>query len=242
MRYGSEPASPAHSSDRASLCAATDFSKLFSLLDDFVFLPVPVASPIRNKFTAVAKSDDPKNPGPLGQLTDAVTDATAVSATLVHLGFQSTWSRTYNAVLTAAKAALAAHPEAERVYISGHSLGAALATLSMIALRDDLGTSLPFEVIVFGLPRIGNPPFAGLLDQLITDPSQNITFSHVTNYNDVVPHLGPLILGFEHPMNEVWIPYENSPSANNCPGQENTNCALSQSLNLTIDTHAGVST
>jgi len=96
-----------------------------------------------------------------------------------------------------------------------------------------------FENIVFASPRIFNPAGSQLYTELFEDPSSNVTHSNVVNSNDLVPHLGPLILGFEHSSGEVFLPVNGSQEAVNCPGTENKNCLLGRGLQSSLDFHDG---
>lgn len=69
------------------------------------------------------------------------------------------------------------------VFYTGHSLGAALATLA--AAR-----RVPKAVYAFGSPRVGNPAFAALLN--------DIPIYRIVDDEDVVTTLPPEALGFRH--------------------------------------------
>lgn len=78
--------------------------------------------------------------------------------------------------------------------MTGHSLGAALATLTAADLIHNLSqifppkhlqlkTSSPVVMINFGSPRVGNLAFAAYLSELLT-PSHY----RVTHLRDIIPH------------------------------------------------------
>mmetsp|Transcript_16756 Transcript_16756/g.25039 ORF Transcript_16756/g.25039 Transcript_16756/m.25039 type:complete len:288 (+) Transcript_16756:108-971(+) len=81
------------------------------------------------------------------------------------------------------------------VVVTGHSLGAAMATF----LSADLTSVgiVPFQYD-YGRPRTGNKAFAQIWDKKIP-----VSFRHVNN-RDLVPHLLGEIFGFFHSTQEVW--------------------------------------
>jgi triacylglycerol lipase len=81
-----------------------------------------------------------------------------------------------------------------RVFVTGHSLGGALAILA--AHRLTLENYTVAAVYTFGAPRVGNREFKKTYDDLLKDK----TFLHI-NYTDIVPTAAPEILGFIHPGN-----------------------------------------
>lgn len=89
------------------------------------------------------------------------------------------------------------------ISITGHSLGAAQATLYAY----DIGIMLDYTVknfYTFGSPRVGNSNFVNSFSLL-----QIIPF-RVTHYYDIVPHVPEEILGYLHIPNEIWYNEENS--------------------------------
>jgi triacylglycerol lipase len=92
----------------------------------------------------------------------------------VHRGFarglQSVWAQ-----VRAAVSAVGARP----VWVTGHSLGGALATLAAVRLQRDEGVT-PAGTYTFGSPRVGNMDFYRAYAP--------ITYRHVNN-EDVVPHV-----------------------------------------------------
>jgi len=146
----------------------------------------------------------------------------AASGTLVHDGFQDTQNRTSSVVLSAVQSALQS-TGFTRVLTTGHSLGAAVATLDALMLKMALPSNIEVDSVVFGLPRVGNQPFADMVDAMFP------TFTHVTNQNDPIPIVPPHTLNFQQPSGEAHINSVDSSSGNanmvSCPDQENDNCS-----------------
>lgn len=87
---------------------------------------------------------------------------------------------------------------APTVYVAGHSLGGALATLASIDLKMNL--KLPdVRLISFGSPRVGNAVFAEWFQKSI---GPHWRFTH---NQDIVPSLPPVYMGFRHSAQEIWI-------------------------------------
>jgi feruloyl esterase len=87
------------------------------------------------------------------------------------------------------------HPSAG-VYVTGHSLGAALAALAALDLT--LQQQPLKAVYTFGQPRIGNQAFAHYLNQTLAAP-----LFRVVHHRDPIPHLPAQEWGFYHPPTEV---------------------------------------
>jgi triacylglycerol lipase len=79
-----------------------------------------------------------------------------------------------------------------RVFVTGHSLGGALALLAAHQLTIENYTVA--AVYTFGAPRVGNGEFKKTFNNLL----KHKTFLHI-NYTDIVPTAAPEILGFAHP-------------------------------------------
>lgn len=98
---------------------------------------------------------------------------------------------------------LTAEYKTHDVLVTGHSLGAALATL----LAYDLMMSATHSVshlITFGSPRVGNTEFVKSFN---TYP---LEYNRVTHYNDIVPHVPEELMGYMHVSNEIWYNEDNS--------------------------------
>ncbi|BDA48953.1 probable phospholipase A1 EG1, chloroplastic/mitochondrial at C-terminar half [Coccomyxa sp. Obi] len=88
-----------------------------------------------------------------------------------------------------------------RVYLTGHSMGGALATLCAyeLAARDYKNVPAPAVTMYsFGQPRVGNLPFSTDYDELVPDSWR------VKNANDIVTRI-PSLLGYHHIGVEVQM-------------------------------------
>lgn len=88
----------------------------------------------------------------------------------LHSGFQDTQGRTADVVMATVQAGLAS-TGFKKVLVTGHSLGAAVASLDAAMLRMALPDDVQVDSVVFGLPRVGNSPWADLFDKLVRVPS-----------------------------------------------------------------------
>ncbi|TDL26635.1 alpha/beta-hydrolase [Rickenella mellea] len=150
----------------------------------------------------------------------------------VHDGFQKTFLRTADGKLNGVKAALN-KTGVKKVLVTGHSLGAAIATMDALMFKLNLDPSIDITTTVFGLPRGGNPAFADFIDQKLGS-----SFTFLTNKNDPVPTVPPQFIGYKHSQGEVHIQSDGSVVA--CPGQENNNCSEGNSLlKVSVANHLG---
>ena len=97
-----------------------------------------------------------------------------------HGGFTALYQSCRNAI----QAALLGLPTRRPLFITGHSLGGALATVAAL----DAAISSPFAkpiVYTFGSPRVGDPAFADAFDARVADSWR------VINAFDIVPLLPP---------------------------------------------------
>lgn len=99
----------------------------------------------------------------------------------VHRGFQSAYER----VITQIRRAVEQLNPALPLYLSGHSLGGAVAVLTAADLSLNNGFRGPIQVYTYGSPRIGDPTFAQVYNGLL--PS---TF-RIVNLADTVPITPP---------------------------------------------------
>jgi len=163
----------------------------------------------------------------------------APSGIQVHDGFQKTFERTSDSVLSGVRDALKS-TGVNTIAVTGHSLGAAIATMDALMLKQNLPSSIQLSTTVFGLPRGGNQAYANFIDSALGK-----TFTFVTNQNDPVPTLPPRFLEFQHSQGEIHIRSVDTATGNptsvvSCPGQENDNCSEGNSLlDVDLSNHIG---
>lgn len=105
----------------------------------------------------------------------------------VHRGFNGALDSVWDAV----KVAVDTLGLGRRIFVTGHSLGAALAQLA--AHRLALSQFEIAAVYVYGSPRVGNSDFAEAYNALIGKQ----TFLHINN-SDIVTRIPLTILGYRH--------------------------------------------
>lgn len=104
---------------------------------------------------------------------------------LVHQGFAAIYHSTRRDI----HAALAGLPRDKPLYVTGHSLGAALATLCAVDLAENAGCATP-RLFTYGSPRVGDPAFAKIF-------AGHIDISYrIANPLDIVTYVPPSILQF----------------------------------------------
>lgn len=161
----------------------------------------------------------------------------------VHDGFNKGWIERQPSILKAIRDAKVAHPSYGLV-VTGHSLGAAVATIAGAYLRS---VGLPCDIYTFGSPRVGNDHFANYVSSTV-----NGSTSRITHLNDPVPHLPPggttaWLTGYYHTSPEYWLSNGKAdqdnyaiPDIKVCTGINALNCAESVSLfdyNITAHGH-----
>jgi predicted lipase len=141
----------------------------------------------------------------------------------VHKGFYKAEQAVINDVMNAVKVLKSQFPNYS-ILITGHSLGAAMATLTSLDL---ISAGYPVRMINFGSPRVGNDEFSAYSSSTIIDHSRN------THYKDMVVHI-PMHERFRH-LNGEW--YEDEKNIlHACSGYEDNNCAYQWHI-TNVDDH-----
>jgi predicted lipase len=131
----------------------------------------------------------------------------------------------YSQVLSAVKIARKPFPDYE-IIVTGHSLGAALATLTTLELQHAGNTNL--RTIHFGSPRVGNTNFANWATTALGARS-----ARNTHHKDMVPHC-PTHERFTHIGGEF---YEDPVlQLRTCVGLEDPNCSYQWHI-TSVDDH-----
>lgn len=131
----------------------------------------------------------------------ALVDTPICSSCKVHDGFNTAWFERQPAVVAAIRSAQAKNPS-YKVVITGHSLGAAVATVGGAYLRS---IGINCDIYTYGSPRVGNDYFANY----VSSTSQGST-SRITHLTDPVPHLPPggtiaWLTDYYHTSPEYWL-------------------------------------
>ena len=90
------------------------------------------------------------------------------------------------------------------ISITGHSLGAAEATLFTYDILNDFQNYNVINFYNFGSPRVGNLEFVKSFS------SFSLNSFRITHYYDIVPHVPEELLDYRHISNEIWYNEENS--------------------------------
>ncbi|KAE9392584.1 alpha/beta-hydrolase [Gymnopus androsaceus JB14] len=101
--------------------------------------------------------------------------------------------------------------------ITGHSMGGAVSYLLLLDLlvsNDIIPANLPIKLVVFGAPRPGDTKLSKFYQELVAEyrkKNGNAAFSEyfVKAYNDGVPALPPLLLGYRH-FTQTPLYYDHS--------------------------------
>ncbi|KAJ3544224.1 hypothetical protein NM208_g3172 [Fusarium decemcellulare] len=134
---------------------------------------------------------------------------------LVFAGWQVAWTNGWSAVKAALADVIKTYPN-DKVIVTGHSQGAAIALLGALSIRKEFGDVIE-EVIAYGIPRVGNPTFANAFDAAFGGK-----YTGVVNGQDWVPSF-PTRPVYRHPSGMVWINPANTTSWQFYEGQENPN-------------------
>ena len=118
------------------------------------------------------------------------------SGCLIHEGFYDAF-QTVEGYVRKQVEALAAQYRDSKIYVTGFSLGGALATVAALDLKDIFGKVDQFYS--FGQPRVGNENFASHFSSVISNHFR------VIHYADIVPHVPPQIpIPYSHFAYEIW--------------------------------------
>lgn len=156
-----------------------------------------------------------------------------VGGCLLHAGFSGAYKEVAGPINTALAAATKAHPDYKIVF-TGHSLGAAVATVAAAYQR---AAGHAIDLYTYGSPRVGNRAFVDFV-------TKQAGFEYrVTHLADPVPRLPPIFANYRHTSPEYWLSDGDSNTIDYtaadikvCEGYANIMCNAGQ-LGLDIDAH-----
>jgi len=147
----------------------------------------------------------------------------------VHSGFYAAYSAVQSQVLSQLNALHSKFPKAP-IFLTGHSLGAALSILCAVDLTFNGFNASQLFALNFGDPRVGNDVFAQYHNQ------QTSMSYRVVNQHDIVPHLPFKWMGFWHIATEVWFENNVTDFVVCDNSGEDPNCSSSQ-VDLSVFDH-----
>ena len=112
----------------------------------------------------------------------------------VHNGFKAGYKTVKATVISQLQALKALYHDA-KIYLTGHSLGGALAVLALPDVKDSIGAVT--GLMTFGQPRVGNKKFASWF-------GSQVDHERVVHYGDPVPHSPMKSNGYYHDGTEIW--------------------------------------
>jgi surfactin synthase thioesterase subunit len=114
----------------------------------------------------------------------------------VHAGFYTALDIIWDQV----RAELESLPAGKPVFVTGHSLGAAVAVLAAIRIKSELPKIKVAGLYDFGQPRVGDRGFAKKADDFFVAAERNEGFAigRFVNENDAVPLMGTTLAGYVH--------------------------------------------
>jgi hypothetical protein len=105
------------------------------------------------------------------------------------------------------------------LFLTGHSLGAAGIQMLLFDVLDS-GYTVS-HMYALEAPRPGCPKFANSLRKM----TQGLDTWRVSHYKDIVPHIPPSQLYYEHPLREIYYNHESGTHYSEC-GNEDASCSL----------------
>ena len=122
-----------------------------------------------------------------------VLDSTITSNGRVHLGMQKSWNRLKKVIVPIIEQLFSEGTTYKKIYVTGHSLGAALATVFTRGLYEQV-PAIRGKIVgyTYGGYAIGNSSFQKDFDEKIPN------FFRCVNDQDIIPHFIPPWLGYDH--------------------------------------------
>lgn len=146
-----------------------------------------------------------------------------------HAGFLGSWDSIHGMVRRALEDFGC---QDRRIYLTGHSLGAAMVHY---ALFDLLDAGYHFQhVTAMETPRPGNKVFATALQRKIANASVAFDAYRITHYKDIVPHVPPYgLINYIHALPQIYYGERaNSNDFTNCGYADGFDVGLGHCMNM----------
>jgi len=138
-----------------------------------------------------------------GWIADADFEKVAynnVPGALVHQGFYDDWNTYGSEAMGIVKnISMNLCPQCNSIIVTGHSLGAALATLASIDLQAIYNSTHSLVLYDYGSPRVGNQAFASFADSTL-----RYNTYRVVNKRDLVTKIPWRSMDYYHLAEEMW--------------------------------------
>lgn len=146
----------------------------------------------------------------------------------VHRGFYTAAAQINDKIIPLVHALLAENAQ-QKLVVTGHSLGGALAVFAALELSK---LTDHISLYTYGQPRVGNSDFAKYYS------TRKITTVRVTNQGDPVPHTPLHSKGFVHIKHELMLtPTSAVVCAEEAGEFESPNCKLDEVLPVVVSSH-----
>ncbi|EGR28245.1 lipase family protein, putative [Ichthyophthirius multifiliis] len=152
----------------------------------------------------------------------------------VHKGFYSAFQGIKDKIQQAFQELQQKYPSS-KVFLTGHSLGGALATLFLPEVYEWNGKKQLDAFYTFGQPRVGNKQFGLWLQK---NELFSISKGRVTHNKDPIVGLGPIFLNYYHFGYEIFYKsFNENEKYTFCEKPEDSNCASGVSSQTSLQDH-----
>ncbi|GMS80772.1 hypothetical protein PENTCL1PPCAC_2947 [Pristionchus entomophagus] len=147
--------------------------------------------------------------------------------------FKNAFDSVWIGGLQSAMLSVAAKNEGKELWITGHSLGGSMASIAAATIADQgLWPREKIRLMTYGEPRTGNKEYASVMDKNI------LAMHRIVHLRDLVAHVPPPVLGYEHSRQEIFYGNDMSNIADfvECQGDEDKKCSNSY-FDMSVEDH-----
>ncbi|KAJ3358479.1 hypothetical protein GGF32_000382 [Allomyces javanicus] len=147
----------------------------------------------------------------------------------VHRGFVQVYEAVRRDLLDTIAATARQYPQATIIF-TGHSLGAAVATLAAADVATVIVPPSRVHLLNFASPRVGNADFSTMVGAMGL-----VAVDRVTEGNDLIPHVPLMAFGYRHAVGEKFA---DKGQIYACVGSEDQECSDGRVPFLSYDVHS----